>query len=92
MDRIIQICTIPQLPNCIFEIGILSYKFYCIVIVFVLDNDFEYKHYAFEFVRKNSSSKIQLGSYGIVRAYNKQCISKAYGDITSINVMPYPSI
>ena len=51
-------------------------------------NDQQYKHYAITFVRKPDSSKIQIGNYGIVEAYTRQCTLELFKELTGILIAP----
>lgn len=53
------------------------------------NNNKEYKHYMMTFSRKDTTSKMYLGGYGIVQSYTKQCTSKFYNDITGNYIAPY---
>jgi len=55
----------------------------------LLENKQAFKHYSITFVRKDTSSQMYLGNYGLVQAYTKSCISNVFADITGHSLLPY---
>jgi len=55
----------------------------------LLENKQAFKHYSITFVRKDTSSQMYLGNYGLVQAYSKSCISNVFADITGHSLLPY---
>lgn len=60
--------------------------------LFILDNVNsvnEFKYFAITFVRNKDSNKIQIGNYGLIQSYTKECSSNLYEDLTGTMVPPY---
>jgi len=59
---------------------------------YAFNNDKEYSRYSVQFVRKNPSTTMQLGPYGIVQAYTKKCSARFIKGIAGIDIVPYMPI
>jgi len=52
----------------------------------IFNNNNHYKQYRMTFVRNKNSSKIQMGHYGIIPAYTKECTAELYEKLTGLKL------
>jgi len=59
---------------------------------FVFSNHKSYKSYSIKFERKAESTKMNVGTYGVVQSYAKACTSNIHGRITGKSILPYSTM
>merc|ERR1712151_178482 len=52
-------------------------------------NEEKYKHYRIRFILQDDATRMQVGHYGIIQAYTKQCTSHLYFELTGNKIIPY---
>lgn len=53
----------------------------------MLNNYQEYRHYAIVFYKNSESSKIRIGNYGLLQAYNQECTATVFEELLGIKLI-----